>query len=593
MDECNLDDAERLAHTLKSVAAILGAADLTEASTQLEAALHARHTKRSTALLEILEKALDPAIAAVNSLTVLPDGELFDDGQSFSKRQTPKRFPCILLIDDDPATVAVLNDAFQSGYDVLVATDGLAGLESAAVREPDVILLDVSMADVDGFEVCRRLKADPTIASVPIIFITGVSRLDAELEGLKLGAADYLVKPLNTESLKARVDNHIALKWAKDKLTLRAAEEVAASYERFHAVLESTSDNIMIMDREWRVLYANGRALKTLPDLRIGENYWSCFPALLGTPAERFQRNTMTNRSEEQYQLFYPPYERWYHVKAFPVNDGISVFFSDITDAKKLDDQIALEQLLREKRIEALSHMAGSLAHEISNPLAIIHGRASELIRKAEMDEPIAAIDVRRACDSIVKTSDRAVKILRGLKGFAREGAQDPLQLGSIYQIIDQCVEMQANRLERHLIAARLQVAEGIPDFMCREVQIEQILTNLLNNAFDAIVHSDSRERWISLTALYSGGQICIDVTDSGPGIEDHYREHLMEPFFTTKGMGLGMGVGLSLSRVIAEDHGGTLTLRIGTKNTTFRLVLPIGTESTNEFINPTNAVTY
>jgi len=526
-------------------------------------------------------------------LTVLGDGEPSHHGHALSKSPTPKHFPCVLLIDDDPTTVAVLNDAFQSGYDVLIATDGLAGLELATFREPDVILLDVSMAGVDGFEVCRRFKADFRTASIPIIFITGVSRLDAEMEGLKLGAADYLVKPLNMGTLKAKVDNHISLKLAKDKLTLQAAEEVTTSYQRFRAVLESTSDNIVTIDREWRLLYANGKALRTLPDLRIGENYWSCFPALVGTPAERLQRNAMTNRSEEHYQIFYPPYERWYRVKVFPVAEGISVFFSDVTDEKKIEDQLALEQLLREKRIEALSHMAGGLAHEISNPLAIIHGRASELIRMADENEPITAMDVRLACDSIVKTSDRAIKILRGLKGFAREGAQDPFQFGSIYQIIDQCVEFQSNRLEGHMIEARPYVAEGIPDFMCREVQIEQILTNLLNNAFDAIVQSDSRERWISLTALYSGGQISIDVTDSGPGIEDHYRDHLMEPFFTTKGVGLGMGVGLSLSRVIAEDHGGTLTLLTGTKHTTFRLLLPIAAESPSEGINPTKEVSY
>ncbi len=146
---------------------------------------------------------------------------------------------------------------------------------------------------------------------------------------------------------------------------------------------------------------------------------------------------------------------------------------------------------------------------------------------------------------------------------------------------------------ERHMIEVRRHLAEGIPAFMCREVQIEQILTNLLNNAFDAIVQSDSRERWISITALHSEGQITIDVADSGPGIEDHYKDHLMEPFFTTKSIGLGMGVGLSLSRVIAEDHGGTLTLLKGTKHTTFRLRLPITAESPNESITPIDAVTY
>jgi signal transduction histidine kinase len=115
-----------------------------------------------------------------------------------------------------------------------------------------------------------------------------------------------------------------------------------------------------------------------------------------------------------------------------------------------------------------------------------------------------------------------------------------------------------------------------IPDLLCRETQIGQIITNLLNNGFDAIVQSDSAERWVFLEAGYVENEIYVNVTDSGPGIEDRFKPHLMEPFFTTKTKGLGMGIGLSLSNAIAEGHGGTLTLCADTKHTCFRLVLPI-----------------
>lgn len=356
----------------------------------------------------------------------------------------------------------------------------------------------------------------------------------------------------------------------------RAAEELATSYARLNSVLESTSDNVMTISRDWILLYANRRAMESLPDLKIGANYWSCFPALLGTPAEQHQRDAMLKRIEQHYELFYSPYGRWYRVKAFPVDDGITLFFSDVTQEKSTQDQLSLEQLLREKRIEALSHMAGGLAHEISNPLAIIHGRASDLKMLADEEAPVASLDVRIACDSIIKTSNRATNILRGLRGFAHEGAQDPMEPASIYDIIDQCVELQQSRFDRYNIQFKLVVDRGIPPLVCREVQIGQILTNLLVNAFDAVTQSDSTDRWITLAAQSSEGQISIYVTDSGPGIEDHFRAHLMEPFFTTKELGLGMGVGLSLSRAIAQDHGGTLTLLDDSKHTCFRLTLPM-----------------
>jgi C4-dicarboxylate-specific signal transduction histidine kinase len=150
------------------------------------------------------------------------------------------------------------------------------------------------------------------------------------------------------------------------------------------------------------------------------------------------------------------------------------------------------------------------------------------------------------------------------------------MALASIREIAEECLELQQARFERHRVELRLHFNSEVPDILCRETQIGQIVTNLLNNAFDAIVQSDSTERWISLATGYAGSGIYVDVSDSGPGIEDHFKVHLMEPFFSTKEAHLGMGVGLSLSRAIAQDHGGSLVLRKDTIHTCFRLVLPI-----------------
>jgi C4-dicarboxylate-specific signal transduction histidine kinase len=140
---------------------------------------------------------------------------------------------------------------------------------------------------------------------------------------------------------------------------------------------------------------------------------------------------------------------------------------------------------------------------------------------------------------------------------------------------------MQEARFERHRVDLRSVLQPGMPLLLCREVQIGQILNNLLNNAFDAIVELDTPERWISIAAQQKNGAIEIDITDSGLGIDEEARQHLMEPFFTTKTRGLGMGVGLSLSRAIANEHGGTLELSQDRAHTCFRLVLPLHHEET------------
>lgn len=354
------------------------------------------------------------------------------------------------------------------------------------------------------------------------------------------------------------------------------AHELATSYARLDAVLESTSDNVVTVRHDWTMLYANNRAASTISDFKIGADYWTCFPSVIGSSAERAVRIAMSERTEQIYEIFFESSRCWFRGKAFPVTEGISVFFSDITELKNNEEQLAVEQLLREKRIEALTHMAAGLAHEISNPLAIIHGLASDLILPVTAEMQVAPREVRVACEGIIKTVNRASNILRGLRGFAREAAQDPMELASIYEIVEQCLELQQDRLQRHQLELTLSMDPGIPNFFCREVQIGQIITNLVNNAFDAITQADAIQRWIAVSVTSAKNQTIIDVTDSGPGVQDQFRDHLMEAFFTTKERGLGMGIGLSLSRAIAQDHGGNLTLLEDAEHTTFRLLLPI-----------------
>ena len=357
----------------------------------------------------------------------------------------------------------------------------------------------------------------------------------------------------------------------------KAAEEVAYAYSQLSAALEYTSDMVMTIGKDWSLLYGNRKTVEALPDFGVGKIYWACFPDTIGTITEESLRKAMDERVPTRYEIFYPPYERWFRVHVFPTDEGISCFFSDVTEDHKIREQLDLEQILREKRIEALSHMAGGLAHEISNPLAIIHAKASDLKEAAALDPALSGASVVEVCTSIVTTSDRALGILRGLRGFAREASNDPMEWTAMETIVEQCLELQESRYERHGVELRVKVEAELPLLLCREVQIGQIVTNLLNNAFDAIEMAGSMERWVELSVVARDGAIWLEVSDSGPGIEEQFKAHLMEPFFTTKGATKGMGVGLSLSRAIAEDHGGSLSLVETCERTCFRLVLPAG----------------
>lgn len=130
----------------------------------------------------------------------------------------PHNRPKLLIVDDQPTNIRVLHELFREDCDVFMATSGEQAITVCRTQLPDLILLDVVMDDVDGHEVCRRLKADPVTQGIPIIFITAQQRDSDEALGLELGAVDFISKPINPIIVRARVRTHLTLKLQNDLL---------------------------------------------------------------------------------------------------------------------------------------------------------------------------------------------------------------------------------------------------------------------------------------------------------------------------------------------------------------------------------------
>lgn len=130
----------------------------------------------------------------------------------------PGERPRILVVDDQPTNIQTLYQVLKGDYDVAMATDGSQAIALCQRRPPDLVLLDVVMPGIDGFEVCRRLKADPATRDVPVIFVTARDSTEDETLGLEVGAVDFIAKPVNPPVVRARVRTHIALKRQADLL---------------------------------------------------------------------------------------------------------------------------------------------------------------------------------------------------------------------------------------------------------------------------------------------------------------------------------------------------------------------------------------
>jgi len=254
----------------------------------------------------------------------------------------------------------------------------------------------------------------------------------------------------------------------------------------------------------------------------------------------------------------------------------------DITDRKRIEAEleVARARAVASDRLSALGMMAGNIAHEVNNPLAIIHASASDLLEMAEAGQ-VSIEDLEKASTRIKLTADRISKIVKSLCEIAREGSGDPFQRACVAEIVDHALELCKERFRAHSVRLDTPRVDAGLRIMCREVQIAQVLLNLLQNALDAVIEVEG-DRWVRLEVSSDGQSVVFAVTDSGRGVSSKIKGRIMEPFFTTKPVGKGTGLGLSLSTAIVEEHGGELKLSESEIHTCFSFSLPLSKEAEN-----------
>lgn len=189
--------------------------------------------------------------------------------------------PTILIVDDTPSNLSVVVNLFEGrGYRVAIAQDGEEGIQRAQLVQPDLIMLDVMMPGMDGFEACRRLKAQESTRDIPVIFMTSLASAEHKVKGFQAGAVDYVTKPLQIDEVMARVDTHLQLSAAQkqlaehnEELERRVAErtaELAAREREFRTLAENLPDNLARYDKQCRMIFMN-QPLEILLGKTIGE----------------------------------------------------------------------------------------------------------------------------------------------------------------------------------------------------------------------------------------------------------------------------------------------------------------------------------
>jgi signal transduction histidine kinase len=256
----------------------------------------------------------------------------------------------------------------------------------------------------------------------------------------------------------------------------------------------------------------------------------------------------------------------------------IAVAANSLIDKVVEDKRFIAKQstvLIHSERLKAIGEMAGGIAHEINNPLAIISGRTKQLTREA-LKNPVDPQKIKELDEKIESTIGRVSTIIRGLRASVRQSDNEEIIKFDLNQMLEETLEMCRPKASLNEISLQLSANSTVQlKIEGQRVAISQVVINLVSNALDE-VSKLSDEKWVQIETEFHNDQVKIFVRDSGKGIPSEVLPKLFQPFFTTKEIGKGTGLGLSISKGIVEAHKGNLFVDPDQKNTCFVIELPL-----------------
>lgn len=380
----------------------------------------------------------------------------------------------------------------------------------------------------------------------------------------------------------------------------RAEQEIEAQKEKLNSIFEGSSDALILMSEKGEFLDCNTRALN-LFGFKSKEELFLNSPTDLSPPVQPDGMDSLTKSSQEIIKAFEQGANRfeWISKKAngelFPGEILLTAFnyggekivqasIRDLTERKQTEASLKAqrEKLVVAAKMSSLGEMAGGIAHEINNPLAIIQGKTMQLKRSLKLQEQIQEKPDGKNVDQLIEdltiienTTKRIASIIKGLSSFSRNAENDSMERILVPGLILDTLELSKERFRFHSIKLKydLRASEDIY-VKARAAQLLQVLINLLNNAYDAVEFLP--EKWVEIHTEIEDGLCRISITDSGTGIPSELLDKIMTPFFSTKAVGKGTGLGLSISKGIIEDHKGKLYYDSTCKNTRFVIELPV-----------------